>query len=90
MNGKKPVMSGPAEHVKINLNQNLWGLIVSFAALGAAEYYKLDALLALSFIAALIMLASIAVTTIAYTIHYCEEDKCVKISRGGITRIVKG
>jgi hypothetical protein len=28
----------PADYLKIKLNQNLWGLIVSFIALGAAEY----------------------------------------------------
>lgn len=32
-------MKNPVDDVKMKLNQNLWGLIVSFAALGASEYF---------------------------------------------------
>jgi len=30
-----------ADDLKINLNQNLWGLLLSLGALGTSEYYKL-------------------------------------------------
>jgi len=30
-----------ADNFKINLNQNLWVLVVAFIALGASEYYRL-------------------------------------------------
>ncbi len=30
-----------AKNFKINLNQNLWGLLLSLITLGTAEYFKL-------------------------------------------------
>jgi cytochrome c oxidase subunit IV len=63
-------MSNPAEQFKINLNQNLWGLIVGLGALGIAEYFQLRTLFWFSFAISLMMTASIAVTTLAYTINY--------------------
>jgi len=63
-------MSSPEDKFKINLNQNLWGLFVSFASLGAAEHYKLCTLYWFSLVASLIMILSVGVTTIAYTINY--------------------
>jgi hypothetical protein len=68
-------MSGLAEQFKININQNLWGLAVSFGALGAAENYDLCALFWLSVVASAIMVASIAVTTLAYTINYWKNKQ---------------
>ncbi|MGX8884022.1 hypothetical protein ACWWD9_12510 [Methylovorus sp. SPW-M1] len=59
-----------AEQFKINLNQNLWGVVVSFSALGAAEYYNLSTLFWFAVVVSVIMVASIAVTTLAYTIKY--------------------
>jgi hypothetical protein len=64
-----------AEQFKINLNQNLWGVVVSFGALGAAEYYKLCTLFWFAAVVSVIMVASIAVTTIAYTINYWKNKQ---------------
>lgn len=58
------------DNVKINLNQNLWGLLVSFAFLGTAEHLKLYVLFWFSIIPALVMVVSICVTTWAYTQRY--------------------
>lgn len=30
----------PEDQFKINLNQNLWGLLLGFTALGVSEYFK--------------------------------------------------
>jgi hypothetical protein len=68
-------MSNATEQFKINLNQNLWGLIVSFGALGAAEYYKLCTLFWFSVAVSAIMVISIAVTTFAYTINYWKNKQ---------------
>jgi len=32
-------VSNPAKTFKVKLNQNLWGLIVGFLALGISEYF---------------------------------------------------
>lgn len=64
-----------AEQFKINLNQNLWGVVVSFSALGAAEYYKLCTLFWFAVVVSVIMVASIAVTTLAYTIKYWKNKQ---------------
>lgn len=61
------------EQFKINLNQNLWGLIIGFTALGLSEYYKLCALFWFSIIGSGIMLLSVAITTYAYTQNYCKN-----------------
>lgn len=55
----------------INLNQNLWGLVVTYTALGVAEHWCLPWLFRLSRIAAIIMTASVFFTGIAYTWNYC-------------------
>jgi len=57
----------------LNLNQNLWGLIVSLGSLGAAEYFKLFYFFWFSFALTVIMTLSIAVTTLAYTIAYWKK-----------------
>jgi cytochrome c oxidase subunit IV len=65
-----------ADDVKINLNQNLWALLLSLGALGAADYFKLSALFRwLSLILAIGMTASMAFTVTFYTIHYCKRKK---------------
>jgi hypothetical protein len=56
---------------KINLNQNLWGLVASYVALGAAEYWELKHLLCLSFIMAIFLSVSVVVTSGFYTWEYC-------------------
>lgn len=68
-------MKDAVEAVKdsLNLNQNLWGLVVAMTALGFGEFYKLGALRLLAFITACGMMTSLAVTTIAYTKDYCRK-----------------
>jgi hypothetical protein len=63
-------MSSPVDAFKINLNQNLWGVVVGLGALGVAEYYSLCTLFWFSAFVSLIVVASLAVTTLAYTITY--------------------
>jgi len=66
-------MASAAENFKINLNQNLWGLVVAFAALGAAEHWGLKGLGYLSFIVAIGMTLSVLTTTLFYTVNYCRS-----------------
>jgi hypothetical protein len=62
--------ASPVESFKINLNQNLWGLVVSLVSLGAAEYFKLCTLFWFSVVVAVVMTISIGITTYAYTKTY--------------------
>jgi hypothetical protein len=66
-------MNGTVEQFKINLNQNLWGLVIGLTALGLAERYSLCTLFWFATVVSAIMLVSIAVTTYAYTINYCKN-----------------
>jgi hypothetical protein len=66
-------MTNPADVFKINLNQNLWGLVVCFGFLGVAEYYTLCVLFWFSAIPSLVMTISICMTTFAYTRNYLEN-----------------
>lgn len=68
-------MSNPAEQFRINLNQNLWGLIVGLIALGAAEHFQLATLFWFAVTVSGIMLASVTVTTVAYTLRYCKNKQ---------------
>ena len=63
-------MTSPAEHFKINLNQNLWGLLVSLGFLGAAEYFDLRVLFWFSVVPAGAIVLSICFTTWAYAKNY--------------------
>lgn len=63
-------MANPADNFKINLNQNLWGLLVSFGFLGAAEHYELCVLFWFSVITSAAMVISVCFTTFAYTKNY--------------------
>lgn len=63
-------MTNLQEQFKINLNQNLWGLVVAFVSLGVAEHFKLCTLFWFSVFISFIMVASIAITTFAYTKDY--------------------
>lgn len=58
------------DQLRVNLNQNLWGLIVTYAALGAAEHWGLRLLFWLSAIASVGMTASVLATVLAYTVNY--------------------
>lgn len=64
-------MDKVSENFKINLNQNLWVLIVGFIGLGLAEYFKLPKLLTLSYFLTIISIISVTVTLLFYTINYC-------------------
>lgn len=66
-------MPNPTDIVKINLNQNLWTLIVGLASLGVSEYLKLSALFWFSVIIAGVTTLSICVTTFAYTKAYWKK-----------------
>lgn len=63
----------PADVFRINLNQNLWSVVISFSALGISEYYKLNILFWLSLILSVAMTLSVIVTTSAYTWNYCHD-----------------
>ena len=66
-------MISPQDPFKINLNQNLWGLVVGLGAMGAAEHYNLCTLFWFSVVVSVIMVASLAVTTLAYTMNYWKK-----------------
>jgi hypothetical protein len=57
----------------INLNQNLWGLVIAFTALGLSEHYCLPCLLKLSGFVAIVMTASVTLTVAFYTFNYCRD-----------------
>jgi putative effector of murein hydrolase LrgA (UPF0299 family) len=63
-------MSAIEDQFKINLNQNLWGLLLSFSGLGVAEHYGLFTLYWFSVVASVIMMLSMVITTYAYTVSY--------------------
>jgi len=59
-----------AENFKINLNQNLWGLLLSLLTLGTAEYFKLCTLYWFGIILSSLTSISFIVTLTAYTLNY--------------------
>ncbi len=63
-------MADLSERFRINLNQNLWGLLLSFVALGFGEYYRLTTLYWFAGISSVVALLSVFLTTIAYTLNY--------------------
>lgn len=66
-------MDKVSENFKINLNQNLWVLVVSFLGLGFAEYFELPKLLKLSFLLSVVSIISVFFTLVFYTINYCKN-----------------
>lgn len=62
-----------AENFKINLNQNLWGMILSFASLGLAEYFHLNMLFNFSLVSSIVFSVSVLITTSFYTWNYCKN-----------------
>ncbi len=58
---------------KINLNQNLWILVISFVSLGFSEYYDLQKLMPISWILSISSSISIFFTLVFYTFHYCKN-----------------
>lgn len=63
----------PENQFKINLNQNLWILVVGFLALGLSEYFDLKKLKILSLVLSVLALLSVFVTLLFYTIRYCKN-----------------
>lgn len=61
------------DDIKIKINQNLWALFISFATLGASEYYDLKVLLKFGIFTSFISCVSFLFTIIAYTINYWRD-----------------
>lgn len=68
-------MGSPDEQFKINLNQNLWGLVVGLSGLGVAEYFGLCTLFWFAVVVSAFMVMSVAITTLAYTINYWKQKQ---------------
>ena len=66
-------MDNVDDQFKINLNQNLWGLVVGLVSLGVAEYFGLCILFWFACIVSTITVVSVALTTYAYTVNYCKK-----------------
>jgi len=58
---------------EINLNQNLWALLISLTALGTGEFYCLYNLKHFGFILSTLTGISYVFTLIAYTINYWNQ-----------------
>ena len=67
------LMDNVDDQFKINLNQNLWGLVVGLVSLGVAEYFGLCILFWFACIVSTITVVSVALTTYAYTVNYCKK-----------------
>jgi len=61
------------DNFKINLNQNLWVLVVSLLGLGLSEYFDLQKLMRISYVLSIISSISIFCTLFFYTINYCQN-----------------
>lgn len=70
-------MSTPGELFRINLNQNIWALIVALGSLGTAEYLDLRALFWISLLLAAVVSLSVAVTVFSYTVAYVRKKWAV-------------
>jgi len=57
----------------LNLNQNLWLLIVSLTSLGASELFCLKYLFIFSIIITILSLTSLCFTVTFYTYRYCKD-----------------
>ncbi len=64
---------GLEEKLYIKLNQNLWGLVVAYVALGAAEYLHLKWLFCMSAVVSVGLSVSVLVTFGFYTYNYCKQ-----------------
>jgi hypothetical protein len=71
------------DQFRINLNQNLWALVVAYGALGAAEHWCLKHLFWPSLIASWVLTVLVLASFGYYTHHYCVK-KCAD------ARIIKG
>jgi len=61
------------ESFNINLNQNIWALIVSLLTLGISEYYDLYTLYYFGLILSIICSISIIITLYFYTLNYSNK-----------------
>jgi hypothetical protein len=61
------------DKINVNLNQNLWGLVVCYAALGSAEHWRLTNLFWLALIASIGLTLSVLITVGFYTWKYCRD-----------------
>jgi len=59
------------DKAEVKLNQNLWALVVAYAALGAAEYWELNRLRWLALITAALLSILVLASMVFYTINYC-------------------
>lgn len=58
-------MTDAQDQCKVNLNQNLWDVVVGLIAMGAGERYRLYTLYWFSAVVSVIMLLSLGVATFA-------------------------
>lgn len=65
------------DQFRINLNQNLWALVVAYGALGAADHWCLKYLLWPSLVASYILTFMVLISFGFYTGHYC-VSKCAQ------------
>lgn len=61
------------DNFKIQLNQNIWGLLISFITLGTAEYFLLPKLEIFGCISSILATTSFAITLLVYTINYVKN-----------------
>lgn len=62
------------DKININLNQNLWGLVVAYGALGLGEYYCLGRwFLWPARVLSVCMTFSVVLTVGFYTCYYCKR-----------------
>jgi hypothetical protein len=59
------------DKVDVNLNQNLWGLVVSYVAVGLSQRYGFHELWWLAFVVSCAMSLSVLVCLVFYSINYC-------------------
>ena len=61
------------ENFKINLNQNLWALIVALLTLGSSEYFNLNATFYFGLCLSIITSISLLITLFCYTKNYVKN-----------------
>jgi hypothetical protein len=60
------------DNFKINLNQNLWVLVVALITLATSEYFGLCTLYWFGLILSILTSISLVFTLVAYTYNYCK------------------
>jgi hypothetical protein len=61
------------DNININLNQNLWALVVSLLTLGASEYFDLPTLYWFGLVLSIACSTSILISLAAYTKDYWKK-----------------